>query len=473
MSQEGSIVASEDSLDGFLGQIPLKSSESAPTSTEMAGTSTETGNRNEGTSMEPQVSQHDNNENAVGENPNNLEESIEHDVFIEEYQKKVVSNKLDREEIGRLPLVTLLVLSTFIATKMNNLMSMAINRMNRETKETMATLSHNQLIIAHLIQSCVSNLMENSQPENPARTRISCINNDITPETLPAEVVVPFENLAKENIYIRKELARMEAKLSVEPSIRNQPSRDGLRGRNYHFYSAINCCSGTVLVRNLDGERRNNVMTRASSFPSIFSSWKSSVIVLDSVCTCKGASNNCPVKKAIAKLNEEFPETYPRFTERFLPRIRVKVDSKITEAKEAWDYVRKSMPSQAEALGETPKLITKWRSTREASSSFVFEVLPRVRNLVAGKYINNSNFKVMITDSVYIPICKRCQRIGHATAKCNAATSNPRSDQCMTCRNSEHHPLSFNCRYRDRLIRAKLSRIDYGPEFRNSVVLYQ
>lgn len=393
-------------------------------------------------------------------------------VMAEEYKEKVRVTRLSRDELSVLPFTTLLILSTSIAMKIENLMSLALNRMTKDIKESLSILSQNQVIITKLIEECSRQLLDQSVPVTRERTRISTV--PITPQDLPTEVVVPLEILAKENISMRKQIAKLESNLPPNVISRNEMNQNGLRGRVYNFSSAINCCSATALVRGMDNEKKGELMTLANTLTMVYPSWKSSVIVLDSICTCKGASSECPVKKAVSKINSKFPESNARYTERFWPRVKVNIEGFMDDPDNAWKCVKDAFPSSEEILGTTPKLITKWKNLKATSSAFIFEVKPSVRTLIAGRKAKSRIANMVITDSIYVPICRKCQKLGHHRTRCTAESEVQQSNTCRSCSvNNHHHPLSYDCSARDRIIRSKLSRIDYGPEFRNKVVLYQ
>lgn len=392
---------------------------------------------------------------------------------IDELSSEMNARKLDRSIFACLPLTTLCILATLAAEQMDTIMRSAVPRMNKEAKEVMGNLSHNQVIISKLIQECVVQLLDSSTTLDRQRTEIVPVPNiNPTPDSLPKEVMVPLEVIAKENIMLRQEVSKLEAQIPFNPAKRDMKNECGLRGRSYNFHSAINCCSGSAFIKNMDDGTRKKVMELAHTFPLIYPPWKRSLIVLDSVCTCKGISDACPIRKAILKINDRFPEAKARFTERFLPRIMVKTSELFDDPDKAWGYVKEAFPSNADFLGSTPRVITRWKNIRENASCFIFEVTPEVRHLIAGKFLRNSSSSISITDSVYVPFCKKCKKLGHNQSVCTESP-NPRSESCSSCSAGDHHPFSLNCATRDRIIRSKLSRIDYGASFRNSIVLYQ
>lgn len=258
-----------------------------------------------------------------------------------------------------------------------------------------------------------------------------------------------------------------------EATRRDHKNEDGAWGRSYSFHSSVNCCSGTLLIKDLDPQKRTQIMTLAQTCRAAYPSWRSGLIVLDSICSCKGSSDSCPVKSALRKVGEQFPETNPRYTTRFLPRIKIKIGGLLEDPDQAWMLVKEAFPSSSNELGGTPKVVTKWKDSNRLESTFIFEVPPNVRHMLAGRNIRNRTASIQIRDSIYVPYCKKCRRIGHKMNNCRSDRQILEASVCLSCSEADHHPFSVNCPSRDRIIRAKLARIDYGAKFRNRIVLYQ
>jgi len=202
--------------------------------------------------------------------------------------------------------------------------------------------------------------------------------------------------------------------------------------------------------------------------------WRSATIVLDSICTCKGKPESCPIKQAINVINDKFPECQARFTEKFLPRIKVVIQGLIDDPDQAWLYIKEGFPSHAEALPTMPKVVANWKSPPRSNSTFTFEVKPEIRHLLAGQRLETRSMDLVIKNTVHIPFCRVCHKLGHVAARCSNATRPPADIQhCVSCSIQDHHPLDFNCPTKDRLIKAKLARIDYGPSFQHKIVLWQ
>lgn len=395
----------------------------------------------------------------------------------DELKKRILKAPVDRDEVAPLPFSVILALSTMLAMRIEHIAKTHVSRMPNEVKKEILMLSSNQLMVCNLVNDIGNELISSSVMERP-RTTIEVVGGQsgVTETVHQATAVanqLPVNNIIRENLYLKKEISKLESRIPFEPSRRDRKNEDGAWGRSYSFRSNVECCAGTVFVKNLNQAEKADIMKFTQSIKGVYASWRPNLIVMDSICTCKGASSECPIKIAVEKIKDKAPTTNPRVTIRFLPRIKVKIQGLVEDANVAWEQVKEAFPSNSEMLGGTPKVITSWRDRNRVESAFIFEVAPSIRHLVAGKNVRSRTANVHIRDSIYIPVCKKCRKIGHLATKCTSTEQVPRTDFCVSCVNADHHPLSLDCGLRDRLIRAKLARIDYGPQFRNKIVLYQ
>lgn len=393
-------------------------------------------------------------------------------------KSKVVMGEIDPSLLTRISLLTLLSLASWLSNKINTDFKNNREHLSKKFKGQLATLINNQEIIVQAVNHSVNHLIAR---DFPSETTTITQSGPGFIEQPPAIGVSDSEatvlaTIVKENIAIRKEIAQLEA--LVEPDFRGRDMKNanGIWGREFNFRSNVNCCSATALIRNFDHARKAEVMKFCHSLPRVFPSWRSNVIAIDSICTCRGTSSSCPVISAVDQINLKFPETSARFTTSFSPRIRVQLDGRTDDHEAAWEMMKECFPSNSLELGVCPKLIAKWSGFN--TSNFVFEVNYQIRHLIAGKSARVRSSNVVIKDSIYIPFCKSCHKLGHSAQRCNdprdqASQSSHPSRYCLSCPRPDHHPLHFNCPTRDKIIRSKLSRIDYGPHFRHKITIFQ